>query len=667
MHRLSFPELTLFGGKGGVGKTTMACVTAVHFALCHPDQKILLMSTDPAHSLADALDSPVGDHIVPIGLPPAPPVCAGPEPDCGTGGRPSDLAGLHAWEPDTDRLAAAFTTQNREIFKKLADRGTYFDEGDIAQFLDLSIPGMDEVMAILEIGRLMREKHYDRLVVDTAPTGHTLRMLALPDQMLLWVKALDLMQEKHRVMAVHFTRKRAVKDECDVFLQSLSADLTAVRKLLTDGERMRFVPVTIPEPMAIEETQRLVAQLRNLSIPVDQIWVNRVIPETDCGFCRSRAAQQAVCMRMLEKVAAPCETIPVFLFPGEIKGISGLLELRRVLWDGTAPSVAVAAGPDDDGVAVSTPLTLQENLELILVGGKGGVGKTSVAAAIALHLARTHPSSKVLVFSTDPAHSLTDAFGIPIGNQITAVDGGNLFALEIDSDRLFTKLKEDFESDVREVFDRFVKNGLSARLDQAVMNSLIDFAPPGLDEIMALDTIMDLKAGGDFDILVLDTSPTGHLLRFLQLPDLARQWLQTFFRLLMRYKGTVRMARMAQKAVNLAKGIRRIQETLKNPLKTAFVAVTLAERMSMEELADLMQALEEIHIPCTRMIVNRIVPNSPCPLCHATRGIQEGHLKEITTRFPATMLTIAPQFPNTIQGLKALGELEMVLFEAASA
>jgi arsenite-transporting ATPase len=199
------------------------------------------------------------------------------------------------------------------------------------------------------------------------------------------------------------------------------------------------------------------------------------------------------------------------------------------------------------------------------------------------------------------------------------------------------------------------------------MNSLIDFAPPGLDEIMALDTIMDLKAGGDFDILVLDTSPTGHLLRFLQLPDLARQWLQTFFRLLMRYKGTVRMARMAQKAVNLAKGIRRIQETLKNPLKTAFVAVTLAERMSMEELADLMQALEEIHIPCTRMIVNRIVPNSPCPLCHATRGIQEGHLKEITTRFPATMLTIAPQFPNTIQGLKALGELEMVLFEAASA
>lgn len=721
-------RLIFFGGKGGVGKTTMACVSAIHLALAYPEQQILLLSTDPAHSLSDCLGLPIGDAITPIplertieGAPVEHPhvlssgvagqVIGVPgstgqgeqgakderqrtEDRNQAGDSPSSHRTEHsafqhncfAWEPDAARLAREFKDTNQGVLKKLADRGTYFDEADIAQFLDLSIPGIDEVMAILEISRLLSGGGYDRLIVDTAPTGHTLRMLALPEQMRRWVKALDLMQEKHRVMASHFTRRRPAKDECDVFLHRLSADLGAISRLLTDGDKTRFVPVTLPEPMAIEETRRLAAELRALSIRFSDILVNRVLQDAQCPFCRSRAEDQAVHLKTLERELGPSNLIAIPLLPLEIRGIPGLQELEEVLWKGKRLVQEEAAISYRD--LPLTPLTFAGTPELVLVGGKGGVGKTSVAAAIAIHLARTNTSSKVLLFSTDPAHSLSDAFSIPIGDAITPIlleqrtesrgqrteEGGhalrllpsachsNLLAVEIDADRIFQKLKSDFEQDVQEVFARFLKSGLHARLDQEVMNSLLDFAPPGIDEIMALESILTLRQGSGFDMLVLDTSPTGHLLRFLEMPQIIRQWLQTFFRLLMRYKGVVRMTRVAEKAVNMARGIRRIQECLRDPQKTAFVAVSIAEGMAVEELVDLMDALQKGEIPCRHIVMNRITPDSPCPFCRSARNMQEGYLKDVELRFPEYSIIRIPQFPQPIQGMTGLTRLEDVLF-----
>ncbi|MDD2302554.1 MAG: TRC40/GET3/ArsA family transport-energizing ATPase, partial [Eubacteriales bacterium] len=384
-------RLILFGGKGGVGKTTMACASALHLALVHPGQKVLLISTDPAHSLADCLGLPIGDQISPIHYRPTAFNAGAPISDLGF--QASDSPNLFAWEPDTGRLAEEFKTQHRDALKKLADRGTYFDETDIARFLDLSIPGMDEVMAILEISRLMAEGAYDRLIVDTAPTGHTIRMLGLPEQMLLWVKSLDLMQEKHRVMASRFNRGRVVKDECDAFIKKLSSDLATVKKLFADREKTRFVPVTLPEPMVIDETLRLAARLKALSVPVHEILVNRVVLAQNCPFCRSRSEDQAVYLKMLERELVPCTLFPIPLFSMEIEGVAGLQELGQVLWGGKK------IPPGQPGVPIASPspaaLSFKETPELILVGGKVGVGKTSVASAIALHLARTDPSRKV--------------------------------------------------------------------------------------------------------------------------------------------------------------------------------------------------------------------------------------------------------------------------------
>ena len=187
-----------------------------------------------------------------------------------------------------------------------------------------------------------------------------------------------------------------------------------------------------------------------------------------------------------------------------------------------------------------------------------------------------------MLFSTDPAHSLSDAFDISIGNRITPIavsegrgrkteDGrrgtedseqgveSNLFALEINPELRWKHFKETFKQDMADLFDHLGGGKADIRFDRQVMTEMLEMAPPGLDEIMALDKMMDLRKENQFDILVLDTSPTGHLLRFLELPHLVRQWLNAFFRLLMKYKGVVRLAGAG------GKGVKPFEKCAKNP------------------------------------------------------------------------------------------------------
>ncbi|HEV7893948.1 MAG TPA: ArsA family ATPase, partial [Pyrinomonadaceae bacterium] len=231
-----------FGGKGGVGKTTAAASAALALLdSASAGASILLFSTDPAHSLSDSLGVEVGDRTFEVARK----------------GRSADAPRLFAREMDAARALEEFKTKHRAVLAEIADRGTILDEADINDLLDLSLPGMDEVMALFELSEVERSGTYARVVVDTAPSGHTSRMLRLPAVFSRWVGALDVMSEKHRYMVSHFVRGRAARaDEVDLFLRDLSERIEAVRSMLFDPARASFVLVTIPEAMAFEESAR---------------------------------------------------------------------------------------------------------------------------------------------------------------------------------------------------------------------------------------------------------------------------------------------------------------------------------------------------------------------------------------------------------------------------
>ena len=198
-----------FGGKGGVGKTTAASATALYLLnKLKKDESILLFSTDPAHSLSDSLDVKVGNRLVEV--------------------KQHRGARLFAYEMDASLALERFRAEHGKVLAEIAERGTLLDEDDINELLSLSLPGMDEVMSLFELSELDREGAYAHIVVDTAPSGHTSRLLRLPEVFDRMVKALDLMGDKHRYIVAHFARRRPVADEVDLFLQDLSRRIEAV-------------------------------------------------------------------------------------------------------------------------------------------------------------------------------------------------------------------------------------------------------------------------------------------------------------------------------------------------------------------------------------------------------------------------------------------------------
>ena len=650
-HTLEFlknPDLRLifFGGKGGVGKTTMAATAALLLAGSSGNQKsVLVISTDPAHSLSDSFGIEIGDRITPVER-------------AGDG----EEARLFARELDAGRLLKEFQAKNHNILQKLAERGTFFDREDIGEFLDLSLPGMDEVMAVMEMARLLKDNDFQTLVVDTAPTGHTLRMLELPVQMEKWIEVMDLMQQKHRYMSLHFTGKRYVKDECDLFLESLAADMARVRKMLKNSDTTRFVPVLIPEMMSVDETKRLVESLEGKGIPVREIIVNRVAESNGCPFCKSRVESQKQALEAIDTAFSHYRKISVPLFSHEINGLDGLKKTAGHLSD--CPGSETHFTPIADSVQSADAINFDPDLDFFIFGGKGGVGKTTLASAAALHLARRHPEKKILLFSTDPAHSLSDVLDVSIGNRITLIQGAgsNLFALEIDPENLWGRFKETFRQDIKDLFDHFLGGQTDIRFDRQVMTEMLEMAPPGLDEIMALDHMMDLREKNRYDIFVLDTSPTGHLLRFLELPHLVREWLRAFFRLLMKYKGVVRLAGAAEKALNLSRNVRKIQEAFVDPKKTRFLGITIAEQMGLLEMKRLMQVIEKTKLPCEHIIVNMVLPEVHCEFCSRKRMEQQGYLQEIHSRFRFQSVVHVPLFSHAICGIRQLKKINDILF-----
>ena len=315
-------NMVMFGGKGGVGKTTCASSSAIWAA--EHGRNTLIISIDPAHSLGDSLG---------VDLPP---------------GEPKQIPGI-------DNLTALEINPKANIseFRGLTNINPIEEMGmpdimggmplmeDLQELTSMNPPGIDEALALLKMLEFVETEHnYDLIIFDTAPTGHTLRFLSLPETLSGWIGKLINMRIKFGNMfgAIKriFTREEKKEDNSLKILERLNNSILNARDDLTNPLKNSFVIVMIPEEMAITETGRLLNELIKNNIPVSNIVVNQLYqdPSDLCNFCRARREMQQrnlIKIREIFNEKLGKNLIEIPLFKEEIRKYSKLKELGEYL------------------------------------------------------------------------------------------------------------------------------------------------------------------------------------------------------------------------------------------------------------------------------------------------------------------------------------------------
>ena len=578
----SLPRTTLILGKGGVGKTT--CAAGIASAFAERGERTLLVSTDPAAALAEVFGAPVSSTAAPV----------------------DGATNLHARQLDAAELRSDFLRQWRNTIAEIVDRGTYLDREDVDGLVDAALPGVDEIFALLALADLLADADtaYDRIVVDTAPTGHTLRLLALPETFRALLSMLDLMQGKHRFMVRALTR-RYRRDRADEFLDEMRARIDALRAALTDARALAAVVVTRQEPVVVAETERYLDALAALRVRVAAMVVNAATSD---------------------RVAELPASVPRFWIPDVAppKGIRDLrATIRKVTTIAPTSSRAPRVREHSDGRRVDPTEFVRA---LTIVGGKGGVGKSTVACALAV--ASTTSIRTTLLVSTDPAPSIADAFGMShapwaradIEAEIDEVPG--LVVRQMDATSAFARLRETYQSRIDAVFEALVGRGVDVEVDRAILRDLLALAPPGVDEVFALSILGDALAEGRFARIVVDPAPTGHLLRLLEMPGIALDWTHRLLRLMLKYREVVALGESAQDLLDFAERTRALDALLRNPALAGLVIVGLDEPIVRAETTRLAAAVRERGIDVSAVVWNRVTPPLlPLPATVAARQV----------------------------------------------
>ena len=566
---------------------------------------MLAISTDPAHSLGDAFRSRLSADGTRI------------QTRRGT---------LLAAELAAGAALARWRRENRPALREIAARGTYLDEEDVERFLDLALPGADELISWLELDRLARQTAPDEVVVDAAPTAHTLRLLASPAALSAFAEVLDRLQERHRLMAESFGGSWR-PDASEALITDLDSQGREIERRLRDPQQSSLHWVMLPEALSLAETVETLAALDAAGLPVREVIVNRILPPGGeaCPLCRERRRTEAEVIREIQQALADRQLRFVPQMEEEPRGKTALrkvarhlrsesrgVELLRDLPSETSPPGSLSTEwrggrKNLDWIDDLAP----SGLRLLFFGGKGGVGKTTCAAAFALACAEQRPEARILLLSTDPAHSVADVLEVPLCDEERPVGGApqGLRARELDAGRAFAAWRERYGETVDEAAAAFAAGG-------AGVGEIVDLTPPGLDELIALATLLETIIEGEEarDLVIVDTAPTGHALRLLEMPDLALAWDHYLLSLLLKYREAVGLGRLAAEMVELSRSLKRLQALLRDPARARFVVVTRAAELPRRETVRLLGALRKLAVAVPAVIVNA-VPPAGCARC----------------------------------------------------
>ena len=617
-----------------MGKTTLAASFSVHSALRNGRRPVLLISTDPAHSLSDILQQRLRDAPKPVPLP---------------GG-----TRLDAWQVDADKKFHGFLSRNKGTLLAILESGSLFSREDIEPLLDTSVPGMAEMAGLLALEEALSSGKYEQIVVDTAPLGHTLRLLQLPEYFQRFLSFLELASNRDRVLAEHFGGK--VQPIGSRLLTEWNRLAEAVKRALQQAE---IFLVTTPEKFALNESLRARDMLERYSPPltISSVVLNRAaVRSTKCAACRQRALATNAAQKLLKR-----EFLRAKLRKGEdigtpILGAAGLAAFgnhvfsgKRMSWEITPPH-----GKDTRLLKAGWP-TLETPLSLVL--GKGGVGKTTVSAALGF---RTRQKSKqpVEICSVDPAPSLDDVFQTDIGDEPRIVLGDAKFrASEMDSVRLFQRWVEEVKDAIDEATTA-ERSGIHVDLwfERHLFSQLLEIVPPGIDEVLAIIRISELL-GDSAKRIVIDMAPTGHALDLLRTPDRILAWTRLLLKTLAAHR-TLGFARDAGvKVAELGQRVRELLDVLRDPKQTSIFTVVLPEPLPDRETERLMDDLEELGLLSKSMFINRVLfPNDVvgCRKCERARQWQIATMARLGGRYRGKTLYAVRNFPTEIAGKNAL-------------
>ena len=637
---MSDTKYVFFSGKGGVGKTTMACATAVHYA--EAGNNTLIVTTDPASNLSDVFETEIGHQVRHLGV--------------------ENLWGM---EIDPDRateeykertLAPMRETMPESVMKVMEEQFQSPCTTEIASF-DRFVDFMTEEMN--EDGTA-----WDIVVFDTAPTGHTLRLLELPVD---W--------SRHIEESAAGSGNTCIGPVASI--QENKKKYDEATRLLADPDRTEFVFVLQPEETSIYETKRSSTELEEIGVKKARLIVNGILPEEVCEhpFFRSRYdMQQRHIARIEREFDVP--VMKMYQRNGEIKGDRGLHNIARDLFgDASAkPGFDLSAGnghgadaagyePAAAGTGARAagldpgtheyeeldPASLLEQIrpvkgstKAVFFTGKGGVGKTVVSCASAVALAER--GFKTLLLTTDPASHIGQVLEQGIGDRITPVDGvENLDAVMIDQEQAVVEYKERILEDARAKYSEDMLVAVKEELES-----------PCTEEMAAFDKFMWYVERDEYDMVVFDTAPTGHTLRLLELPfDYSDQ-------VGMMVSTTDESSEVKSET---QKRFAKIIEQMKDPERSAFAFVVYPESTPVIEAWRAKEDLAAAGISTQFVVANQVLDPQYCTndYFRARRAMQEKYLGQINERF-GLPVAVMPMFETEIQGLDMVKRAAGALF-----
>ena len=442
-----------FTGKGGVGKTSIACATAV--ALADAGEKILLVSTDPASNLQDVFGVSLNDAGVAI----------------------AEVPGLVVANLDPLTAAAEYRESVIGAYRgKLPDSAIQNVEEQLSGSCTVEIAAFNAFSEFLTNAE--KAEKFDHIIFDTAPTGHTLRMLQLPSA---WSGFIS--ESKHDASCLG--QLSGLEDKKEMYKKAVHT--------LADSRLTTLILVTRPETAPIREAQRASHELEALEIRNQVLVIN--------GLLETYDVNDAVETALFKKQQSAVQEIPhnlvkqsVTMVPLRAYNITGLDNVRQLLsYSGYTTAVSTLQRPDAYALSDVVDEIEASNKKVIFTMGKGGVGKTTIAAAIALGLHRK--GRKVRLATTDPADHLNLVIGQQEGISVSHIDEKG--ELKKYQEEVLTKARQTMPEDDLE----YVKE---------------DLRSPCTQEIAVFRAFADIVAKSRDEIVVLDTAPTGHTILLLE-------------------------------------------------------------------------------------------------------------------------------------------------------